>query len=755
MISRKLPVIILIIVLLPLFTEAQTKITVKNSIDKQSQVTAKLFGNFFEFLFGFINGKYGFWSQELINRGFDMYDYDGHGTSYSWKVYNPQSNPLDAIRLLKGGYNENGLTFQRIYKQSTYGFYGISQSVYVYDTVGGDFYVYLRSESKTTRAYLVLSDTSDSGNILFSAEINGISDKWQKFSIETPGNLGTNTVNLAICLKESGSVDIDEASFMPQNNVNGVRREFYEIFKEWQPGIIRYPGGWFADSKRCYLEFLIGDIDKRQSPNLVNPLEPQRVDFGLDEFMMLCDSVNAEAHLVVNIANATPERSANWVEYCNSDTNTVFGAMRAANGHIKPYNVKYWEIGNEQWVDPLNMSKKYLRHYQRMKEIDPSIKTMIDGDIWGGETYLDTLFSVIDNRTEYYSYHSIYPAMPTVKDYNDTNRYMIVMGISYLPEREVNMLREWKKKWDKNDQVKFSLTELFLDYRTPRDILDSFDINSTLETGLWMAGYLNGALRISKYLDILEKTFGIAHIKAGYNKYGKRVIFPTPFQTVLTFYQNHRGNYLLPVEVECDKYATEPLEGMFLLYDIPYLDATATIKDSTIYLSVLNRYFTDTLETEIVLPKDISDYTAVIYELNSLSIYDANTPDEPDRIKYVKKSIQLNRFYKFPPHSHTIMEFTAKEKGIPVDTINTNPNAEFKIYPNPAGGILYLEIPATCTDNLTAGIYNLSGQLLKSITIPAKTSKIPVKTGNLPKGCYNIRIQKGQTLVFSESFIKL
>ena len=96
----------------------------------------------------------------------------------------------------------------------------------------------LYCEIKITRSILCLNGTitllvsEKEKEFSFGTEINGISDKWQKFSIETPGNLGTNTVNLAICLKESGSVDIDEASFMPQNNVNGVRREFYEIFKE-------------------------------------------------------------------------------------------------------------------------------------------------------------------------------------------------------------------------------------------------------------------------------------------------------------------------------------------------------------------------------------------------------------------------------------------------------------------------------------------------------------------------------------------
>ena len=36
-----------------------------------------------------------------------------------------------------------------------------------------------------------------------------------------------------------------------------------------------------------------------------------------------------------------------WVEYCNGNTSTIWGALRAARGHPEPYNVKIWYLGNE------------------------------------------------------------------------------------------------------------------------------------------------------------------------------------------------------------------------------------------------------------------------------------------------------------------------------------------------------------------------------------------------------------------------
>ena len=37
------------------------------------------------------------------------------------------------------------------------------------------------------------------------------------------------------------------------------------------------------------------------------------------------------------------------MEYVNGDTTTALGKLRAYNGHSKPYHVKYWCIGNENY----------------------------------------------------------------------------------------------------------------------------------------------------------------------------------------------------------------------------------------------------------------------------------------------------------------------------------------------------------------------------------------------------------------------
>ncbi|MBI4978138.1 MAG: hypothetical protein HZC28_11685 [Spirochaetes bacterium] len=107
-----------------------------------------------------------------------------------------------------------------------------------------------------------------------------------------------------------------------------------------------------------------------------------RFDFGTDEFMEFCRRLKAEPLITVN-GGAAPKEAADWVEYCNGSIDTPMGKLRAENGHPLPYNVRCWEIGNENYVS--QKAKDYaasIPEFARlMKAADPSIK--IGGVGWG------------------------------------------------------------------------------------------------------------------------------------------------------------------------------------------------------------------------------------------------------------------------------------------------------------------------------------------------------------------------------------
>jgi alpha-N-arabinofuranosidase len=73
------------------------------------------------------------------------------------------------------------------------------------------------------------------------------------------------------------------------------------------------------------------------------------------------------------------------LEYCNGTTSTYWGAKRAANGHPEPYNLKYIEIGNENYFMLDDYNKRYPMIYNPVKAAYPDIKVMYNGNCFGKE----------------------------------------------------------------------------------------------------------------------------------------------------------------------------------------------------------------------------------------------------------------------------------------------------------------------------------------------------------------------------------
>jgi len=142
--------------------------------------------------------------------------------------------------------------------------------------------------------------------------------------------------------------------------------------------IVRFPGGSLSD--KYHWENAIGPIEQR-SDNLHYSNRFEKSVFGTDEFMEFCREINTEPMMTVNFGSGSPQEAAKWVEYCNGGKRTAYGAKRVANGHSKPYNVRYWEVGNEIYAGletghtkVKNYANRFVEFAKAMKKIDPSIR---------------------------------------------------------------------------------------------------------------------------------------------------------------------------------------------------------------------------------------------------------------------------------------------------------------------------------------------------------------------------------------------
>lgn len=132
-------------------------------------------------------------------------------------------------------------------------------------------------------------------------------------------------------------------------NTNGVRNDIIAALKELQIPNLRWPGGCFADT--YHWRDAIGPVNERK------PIENTswggyREDnsFGTHEFLDLCELLNAEPYLAVNMNSGSVQEAVEWVQYANHANRTSFLTdLREKYGRDKPWKVKYWGIGNESW----------------------------------------------------------------------------------------------------------------------------------------------------------------------------------------------------------------------------------------------------------------------------------------------------------------------------------------------------------------------------------------------------------------------
>lgn len=112
-------------------------------------------------------------------------------------------------------------------------------------------------------------------------------------------------------------------------------------------GSLRFPGGITGQSYEWTRA--IGP----QSGRSANPLGPyggpSPSTVGLDEFGSLLDLTGAAGVLDVNFATGTAAEAADLVQYMTgAPGSSTWANRRVADGHTAPYDVPYWEVGNEE-----------------------------------------------------------------------------------------------------------------------------------------------------------------------------------------------------------------------------------------------------------------------------------------------------------------------------------------------------------------------------------------------------------------------
>ena len=148
-------------------------------------------------------------------------------------------------------------------------------------------------------------------------------------------------------------------------NEGGIRLDVVEALRRVRPGVLRWPGGCFADDYH-WRDGVGPPADRPRRINIWWGNDIETNQFGTHEFIRLCRLIGAEPYLAGNLGSGTPGELRDWVEYCNFPGDSTLARERAANGSPEPFGVRFWGVGNENWGCGGNMTpEEYASAYRR------------------------------------------------------------------------------------------------------------------------------------------------------------------------------------------------------------------------------------------------------------------------------------------------------------------------------------------------------------------------------------------------------
>ncbi len=273
---------------------------------------------------------------------------------------------------------------------------------------------------------------------------------WEKYTVAlTPGTTDHNA-RLVVSINQAGSVRLAMVSLFPDNTFmgreNGLRKDLAEKLAAMNPAFLRFPGGNFIESptvdNAVRWKKSIGPIEERPGHDNSSWGYWSTDGLGAHEFFDWCEDMNMEPLYDINAGlmlgyngdpvNTVPlDEMGPWVqdaldliEYANGDTNTTWGAVRAANGHPEPFNMKYLEIGNENGGTLLD--ERYTLFYDAIKPVYPDIHLIAAGGNWGGGPPWSRPVEIMDEH--YYSNPASFISWANKYDSYDRNGSKVFVG---------------------------------------------------------------------------------------------------------------------------------------------------------------------------------------------------------------------------------------------------------------------------------------------------------------------------------------
>lgn len=633
-----------------------------DAVQVEGQIDPRLYGQFVEFMYEGVKG--GLSAELLRNRGFEEPAnniglsrhwerhpddrVDDYGLSFHWdgEVAYPVSldffegKPVQhslRVDLTDGIVERHGVYQPRIPVRAGIAYHG---------------YLWLKTTGYEGHIEVALEEDLSGGQTYAEAEIRDIKGDWKQYSFLLRPERADPHARLAILFEGRGRLWVDQVSLVPGDAVDGVRGDVLALVAALRPAFIRWPGGNVAQD--YHWAWGVGPRDRRPIwTNLSWKNEPEPGDIGTDEFIAFCRRVGAEPSITVNVEGrgATAEEAAAWVEYCNGPATSRHGAMRVANGHPEPYQVKYWELGNEiwgEWVrghsDAATYARNYVRYQKAMRAVDSNIRFIAVGD--NDMSWNRTLLRTAGGAIDYLAIHHYYGRKEMAGD----ARNLMARPLHY--ERFYKEIEKVIREEAPGRPIRLHVNEWGLDLPETRQ--------HSLEAALYGARLMNVFERTSPLVAMSSESDLVNGWPGGIIQAGRQGAFVTPSYYLNLLYNRHRGQDRLKTTVLGPTFDTS-LEGT----GVPVLDAVASRSEegTELILKVVNTEPTRAVITRIEL-RGVAVAPDADWHLISGDRLDAhNSFATPDAIRPRQETIRAGGQFELalPPRSVSVIVMRAAE----------------------------------------------------------------------------------------------
>jgi alpha-N-arabinofuranosidase len=224
----------------------------------------------------------------------------------------------------------------------------------------------------------------------------------------------------------------------PLADERGFRTDVLDALRALQVPVVRWPGGSFASG--YHWKNAVGPDRTAVFDRAWRVREPNR--FGTDEFLAWTAELGAQAYICTNAGTGTLDEMSDWVEYCNAPTGTQWADRRATNGRQRPYGVRYWSVGNENYEerelgaeDPEAWARRVTEAAKIMRRVDPTIRLLAASN--GDPQWTLPMLRAAGKYLDYISVHRYWDALA---NHGRPAGYLGSMAHTVEPERTIVQL---------------------------------------------------------------------------------------------------------------------------------------------------------------------------------------------------------------------------------------------------------------------------------------------------------------------------